>query len=106
MRNVAKKEEGRSKSSTAWLGYCTTILIVLIALFVVYFSIGVENVNEILSNGFKNRREYLYIVLPYFIHIFNALMISSNYFVLQYLNVILKQNMNMDYLFIGNKSTS
>ena len=108
MRNVAKKEEGRSKSSTAWLGYCTTILIVLIALFVVYFWIGVqiENVNEILSNGFKNKGEYLYIVLPYFIHIFNGLMISSNYFVLQYLNVILKQNINMDYLFIGNKSTS
>lgn len=108
MRNVAKKEEGRLKSSTVWPNYCFSILIVLISMFVVYcfISVQIENINEVLNKGFKNKMEYLYMILPYFIHIFNGFMISSNYFVLEYLNVILKQNMNMDYLFIGNKSNS
>lgn len=101
MRNVAKKEEGRSSYPTNWWNYCCFILVVLIFAVIGYLVLGLKIDGIILEPEFKNKTEYFYMMSPYVIYILNSLQVSCNYFILKYLNSILKQNMNMDYLFIG-----
>lgn len=91
-----------------WLKYYFGTVLLLTSIWILFIFMDIESseVKESLTTNelFQESSKFsMYYILPYFIHLIGLISIACNYFPMQYLNYALKQNMNMDFLYIGVK---